>query len=92
MRKAFNMRFEPELIARVDRVAGDGQRTAFVERAIDKALAEYELFHGPKVVYRCPFYLQGCGFEATSDKARCPTHGRRAQEVVEDEPETPVSS
>ena len=67
----YNLRFYKHLIERVDRVAGEGNRTAFIEAAIDERLARFESM--PR--FECP--VPECGFTAEGEKAVCPSHGRK---------------
>ena len=40
MKRMYSFRFDPALIERVDGVKGDGSRTLYLERALEKAVAE----------------------------------------------------
>lgn len=68
-RKAYNFRFPPSLVERIDRVRGTATRTDFVEQAISEKLAEHERFGR----YVCP----RCDYTADSAAAICPHDGRR---------------
>lgn len=73
LRKHFNFRLPPSLVARVDRVRGDATRTDFVEKAIVEKLAESEVFGR----FECP--IMTCDYAADSPAATCPAHGRKVQ-------------
>lgn len=77
LRKHFNFRLPPSLVARVDRVvAGPGgstTRTDFVEKAIGEKLAEFEVFGR----FECP--LPTCDYKSDSPAAICAAHGRKVQ-------------
>lgn len=73
LRKHFNFRLPPALIARVDRARGKATRTDFVEKAIMDKLAESERMGR----YKCP----SCDYLADSPTAICGVHGRKVQPV-----------
>lgn len=75
LRKHFNFRLPPALIARVDRARGKATRTDFVEKAIMDKLAESERMG----LYRCP--APACDYVSDSPAAICGVHGRKVQPV-----------
>jgi hypothetical protein len=68
-RKSFTFRLPPNLVARVDRVRGHLDRTAFVEQALVAKLAAYERMGR----FGCP--APGCEYSTDHPGDECPDHG-----------------
>ena len=70
-------RLDPELLERIDRAAGEGNRSRFIVMACEAALRSLEDQGDEKAdvkPYRCPD--EKCRMRAKSARAVCPAHGR----------------